>query len=835
MALTSTPRRAGPYAGTGTLTPYPFAFKVFSPTDVQVTVTDPQGLELDATFGTDYTVALHADQDAQPGGSVAMVRPVLAGYSVTLTSRVPYDQPMVLTNLGGFYPEVLNDNADRQGIQIQQLLEWLSRTLSMPVGSELTYEQLLDMLTEAQAWADQALAIAGTVPPAYDTAAALRAAGTPAGISYATTGGALAAGDGGGGTWRWDAASTADDNIGTVLLPAGHVGAGRWVRDYPGSINVRWFGFLPGRSEPENDAAWEAATDALAWEWYGNDATPFDRTTNGGGTLYVPAGRYDAGALCVYDMMTIRGEGNATEIVLSGGMRWQKKANFYRQDFTPVFGVHLEDLQLTGKMGDEELFGPSPEEPSATFRSKAISHSSLARVRFSTCDVGCRFESSWSLRFTECQWNNCTVGVQVDKGYDGGVPTPIMWNAADFQFENCSAVSCGIAYLFRNIVGATFINQHNYRHDEYGLVLLDNARLITYSGGRIEDCLQANALIQGGDLRLHNGVAYSCVKSHTAGASSEPGVGASWETYWAVEPSQRFNADLIAWASGAVYFAHSAYANSFEGVNFHIGPESRTLRDNSIGARAADWTPLRLNGDRSTRVESCFSGVFVPMSIEVTDASQDAWIAVDRSLGINYTGSESSPPYHAWVLESDTAVVLDSDLAVPDHRTHYWRVAGRVTNVTHNAVQYYCLATHTATAATEPGVGASWETYWAVGETADPEPWALGTVYSKHGDIVMRANLGGGRFSIGAFAVDALRIGPKDYAQFIANRKVVTLSPGTSTTVSILCADTDVAIVTPRNAAARALSMNAYCTATDTVVIQHDTAAGTETVNLLIG
>ena len=261
MALTSTPRRAGPYAGTGTLTPYPFAFKVFSPTDVQVTVTDPQGLELDATFGTDYTVALHADQDAQPGGSVAMVRPVLAGYSVTLTSRVPYDQPMVLTNLGGFYPEVLNDNADRQGIQIQQLLEWLSRTLSMPVGSELTYEQLLDMLTEAQAWADQALAIAGTVPPAYDTAAALRAAGTPAGISYATTGGALAAGDGGGGAWRWDADSTADDDLGTVLLPAGHVGAGRWVRVISGAVSLSAWGLIGGGAD--DSAAVSAAFAAL--------------------------------------------------------------------------------------------------------------------------------------------------------------------------------------------------------------------------------------------------------------------------------------------------------------------------------------------------------------------------------------------------------------------------------------------------------------------------------------------------------------------------------------------------------------------------------------------
>ena len=51
-------------------------------------------------------------------------------------------------------------------------------------------------------------------------------------------------GDGGGGTFVWDAAETASDDNGIYILPTGHVGAGRWVRVIVEnkSANVLWFG-----------------------------------------------------------------------------------------------------------------------------------------------------------------------------------------------------------------------------------------------------------------------------------------------------------------------------------------------------------------------------------------------------------------------------------------------------------------------------------------------------------------------------------------------------------------------------------------------------------------
>jgi hypothetical protein len=53
----------------------------------------------------------------------------------------------------------------------------------------------------------------------------------------------LAAGDGGGGSWYWEATSTEDDNLGLVLQPRGHTGTGRWVRLWDQSVlHVIWFG-----------------------------------------------------------------------------------------------------------------------------------------------------------------------------------------------------------------------------------------------------------------------------------------------------------------------------------------------------------------------------------------------------------------------------------------------------------------------------------------------------------------------------------------------------------------------------------------------------------------
>jgi hypothetical protein len=100
------------------------------------------GADTTLTLTTDYTVALNSDQDTSPGGTVTMLTAPASGQSITITSNVANLQPTVLANLGGFYPEVINDSLDRATIQIQQLDERLDRALVVPVSSSGVTTQL---------------------------------------------------------------------------------------------------------------------------------------------------------------------------------------------------------------------------------------------------------------------------------------------------------------------------------------------------------------------------------------------------------------------------------------------------------------------------------------------------------------------------------------------------------------------------------------------------------------------------------------------------------------------------------------------------------------------
>ncbi|MEF3307854.1 glycosyl hydrolase family 28-related protein [Paenibacillus sp. GYB004] len=71
--------------------------------------------------------------------------------------------------------------------------------------------------------------------------------------------------DGGAGVFYWNSASTAADNGGTVIMPTGHTGSGRWIRLKDGSVSVKCFGAKGdwnGTSGTDDTAAIQAAVAA---------------------------------------------------------------------------------------------------------------------------------------------------------------------------------------------------------------------------------------------------------------------------------------------------------------------------------------------------------------------------------------------------------------------------------------------------------------------------------------------------------------------------------------------------------------------------------------------
>lgn len=154
MSVQNITRRAGPYVGTGLVSAYTFAFKVFRPEDVKVARSesaDASAQDEALKFGTDYTVKLNANQDEKAGGTVTLVSPLAEGLRLSILSAITPDQQMVLTNHDGFLPTTLNDSADKAIALIQELKEEVGRSLRVPASADKTPEDLTEELLSAQA------------------------------------------------------------------------------------------------------------------------------------------------------------------------------------------------------------------------------------------------------------------------------------------------------------------------------------------------------------------------------------------------------------------------------------------------------------------------------------------------------------------------------------------------------------------------------------------------------------------------------------------------------------------------------------------------------------
>ena len=130
-------RKAGPFTGNGVTTVFPFTFKVFSTTELKVTST-LISTSADTVVATSaYVVALNADQETTPGGTVTAVVAPSATVRWTLTSQIAALQKVDIPNAGGFFPEVVENALDKLTALYQQSLEMLSRALLGPIGGAL--------------------------------------------------------------------------------------------------------------------------------------------------------------------------------------------------------------------------------------------------------------------------------------------------------------------------------------------------------------------------------------------------------------------------------------------------------------------------------------------------------------------------------------------------------------------------------------------------------------------------------------------------------------------------------------------------------------------------
>jgi len=134
MTISSETRKAGPFIGSGTTGPFPFAFKVFVASDLLcVKINTSTSVESTLILTTDYTVSLNADQNANPGGSVTLTSAMSSSFQLVIASQVEYLQETDLQNQGGFYPEVITDALDKLTILLQQTRLTSDAALFFPI------------------------------------------------------------------------------------------------------------------------------------------------------------------------------------------------------------------------------------------------------------------------------------------------------------------------------------------------------------------------------------------------------------------------------------------------------------------------------------------------------------------------------------------------------------------------------------------------------------------------------------------------------------------------------------------------------------------------------
>ncbi len=186
MTVAAVSRKAGPFVNeteTASIGPFPFTFKIFALTDVKVQrskSTDLNGGADTLKYGEDYTVSANLNtQDSNPGGSITLTGTVASntgtllqpGYSLAIISDVPYSQLTKFTNYDRFMPDILNTVHDRAVADIQQLVEILDRSVTIPATSTQTPEELVETLQKAAETAEQVAASYASQAQSYATAA----------------------------------------------------------------------------------------------------------------------------------------------------------------------------------------------------------------------------------------------------------------------------------------------------------------------------------------------------------------------------------------------------------------------------------------------------------------------------------------------------------------------------------------------------------------------------------------------------------------------------------------------------------------------------------------
>ena len=169
MTLPYSPSRAV-YEGNGAATSFPFAFKVWSTDQLNISITSPKG---ETSPAQGWTASI-----GESGGTVTYLHdgaPLPAGWRLAIVRNMPFAQGIDLISASRFDPQVIEDGLDQATAELQQLNEKLARAVIMPATSDKSPEEVV-----ASVYSSRDAAAQSATAAAHSAAAAATSAATAA-------------------------------------------------------------------------------------------------------------------------------------------------------------------------------------------------------------------------------------------------------------------------------------------------------------------------------------------------------------------------------------------------------------------------------------------------------------------------------------------------------------------------------------------------------------------------------------------------------------------------------------------------------------------------------
>ncbi|WP_370972758.1 hypothetical protein [Enterobacter hormaechei] len=127
------------YTGNGVTTSFPYTFRIFKKTDLEVSVVDLDENITVLVLDTDYTVT---NAGGYNGGNVVLTTPLANGWQISIARELEPTQETDLRNQGKFFAEVHEDAFDKLTMLIQQVGSMFRLALRKPSSIANWYDAL---------------------------------------------------------------------------------------------------------------------------------------------------------------------------------------------------------------------------------------------------------------------------------------------------------------------------------------------------------------------------------------------------------------------------------------------------------------------------------------------------------------------------------------------------------------------------------------------------------------------------------------------------------------------------------------------------------------------